>query len=118
VGGGEGVGQGIAAAAEPIVSVVAQAGYGKTTLLGAWAGREPDRVAWLSLDRHDNDLGLLVTYATAALNRVRSIDQRLLRPNPHGHTVASAATRVVSAMTEPRAPVALVLDNVEVLENP
>ena len=43
--------------------VCASAGFGKTTLVSAWAarlasmaGRPPISVAWLSLDRSDNDL--------------------------------------------------------------
>ena len=43
----------------------APAGFGKTTLLTAVAGRRPrrtPRVAWLSLDRRDNDPALFWTY--------------------------------------------------------
>ena len=34
----------------PIVSVVAPAGYGKTTLLAQWAERYGQAVAWVSVD--------------------------------------------------------------------
>ena len=33
----------------------ASAGFGKTTLLSAWASQTPGHVAWLSLDEQDND---------------------------------------------------------------
>src|SRR6516165_10673536 len=39
----------------PIVSVVAPAGYGKTTLLSQWAERNGQAFAWVSVDEGDND---------------------------------------------------------------
>ena len=39
----------------PIVSVVAPAGYGKTTLLSQWAERNGQSFAWVSVDEGDND---------------------------------------------------------------
>jgi LuxR family maltose regulon positive regulatory protein len=54
--------------------VSAPAGFGKTTLIGAWAGslrqaksQEPRRVAWLSLDEGDNDPVVFWAYLIAAL---------------------------------------------------
>src|ERR1700732_561481 len=38
----------------PIVSVVARPGYGKTTLLSYWAGRNSRPFAWVSVDEQDN----------------------------------------------------------------
>jgi LuxR family transcriptional regulator, maltose regulon positive regulatory protein len=44
----------------PVTLVCAPAGFGKTSLLAGWAAQLPaDAVAWLSLDRHDNDPGRL-----------------------------------------------------------
>jgi len=39
----------------PLVLLSAGAGYGKTTLLSAWASQRPLSVAWLTLDSLDND---------------------------------------------------------------
>ncbi len=57
--------------------VSAPAGFGKTTLVGDWAGglradadnnsHIANRVAWLSLDEGDNDLTRFLTYLVAAL---------------------------------------------------
>ena len=44
-----------AADSAPIVSVVAPAGFGKTTLLSQWAERNGQSFAWVSVDEADND---------------------------------------------------------------
>ena len=53
-----------------VVSVVAPAGYGKTTLLAQWAESWQQRVAWVSLDDRDNDPAVLLTYLAIAPDRV------------------------------------------------
>lgn len=49
-----------------IVGITAPAGYGKSTLLAEWARVEDRRVAWVSLDRFDDDPGALLTSLAAA----------------------------------------------------
>lgn len=50
-----------------VVSVTAPAGYGKSTMLAEWASRESRSVAWVSLERSDDDpASLLSAIATAA----------------------------------------------------
>ena len=54
----------------PLTLVSAPAGFGKTTLLAEWlAGAATDgaALAWLSLDRRDNDPVLFWTYLVTAL---------------------------------------------------
>src|SRR6202023_1801334 len=49
-----------------LVAVTAPAGYGKSTFLGEWAAVEDRRVAWVSLDRCDDDpAALLASLASA-----------------------------------------------------
>jgi LuxR family maltose regulon positive regulatory protein len=105
--------------AAPFVCVIAPAGYGKTTLLTQWAERTGRRVAWVSVDRHDNDPVVLLTYLAVALDRVEPIHpgvfQALTAPGVSvPATVVPQFTSAVSAMTE---PVTLVLDHVELLDN-
>ena len=45
----------LAAVTEPVVCLVAPPGYGKTTVAAQWAERKGGRVAWVALDRRDND---------------------------------------------------------------
>ena len=101
----------------PITVVAAPPGYGKTTLLAEWSRRHPSRFAWLSLDRHDNDLGRLVSYTAAALERIEPIDSELLGPSVGGRSVAAVASRVARAISAMKEPVVLVLDHVESLHN-
>jgi LuxR family maltose regulon positive regulatory protein len=102
-----------------IVSVVAPAGYGKSTLLAQWAARASGPVAWLSLDAADNDPETLLSYAAAALDRVEPIDVATIAPSGRGHTVAAAAVpRLTGAMAAMAEPVSLFLDHVEFVDNP
>lgn len=47
--------------------VIAPAGYGKTTLLSSWLDTGIMPSAWVSLDEHDNDLVVFVSYLIAAV---------------------------------------------------
>ena len=101
----------------PISVVAAPPGYGKTTLLAEWSRRRPSRVAWLSIDRHDNDLGRLIAYTAAALDRVDPIGTEALRVADGRHSVATVASRIAAVMSGMTEPVCLVLDHVEALHN-
>ena len=61
----------------PIVSVVAPAGYGKTTLLSQWAEANGQAFAWVSVDEADNDPKVLLSYVAEALDAVEPIDERV-----------------------------------------
>jgi LuxR family maltose regulon positive regulatory protein len=50
--------------------IAAPAGFGKTTLLGAWVASCGRQVAWLSLDNADNDPTRFLTYVVAALQKI------------------------------------------------
>jgi LuxR family maltose regulon positive regulatory protein len=54
--------------------ISAPAGFGKTTLVSEWAaGYTPDmRIAWVSLDKGDNDLARFLTYVVIAIQTVES----------------------------------------------
>src|SRR4051794_20565887 len=51
----------------PIVMLCAGPGYGKTTALAQWAvSQGKRRFAWISVDQHDNDPVVLLTYVAVA----------------------------------------------------
>jgi LuxR family maltose regulon positive regulatory protein len=69
-----------------LTSIIAPAGYGKTTLAAEWARRARPRVAWLTLDEYDNELSAFLAYTIAAV--------RTLYPNacPDTHGLLSTVT--------------------------
>ena len=77
-----------------VISVVAPAGFGKSTLLRQWADRDPRPGAWLTVDDDDNDPFVLLTYLAAALDRITPVDPEVLEqlavPYPSLHVTVSA----------------------------
>ena len=103
----------------PIVSVVAPAGYGKTTLLAQWAERNGQAFAWVSVDEGDNDPKVLLSYVAAALDAVEPIDERVFDAlaSPVSSVPGSVVPRLGRAFSSMTSPVVLVLDDVHVLGN-
>jgi LuxR family transcriptional regulator, maltose regulon positive regulatory protein len=108
-----------ASAQVPVISVVAPPGYGKTVLLSQWADQASHNVAWLSIEREDNDPAVLMAYLASALDRLQPIDVDVLRTRaPPGSSVAAIVARRVAATLSSMGCIALVLDHTELLHNP
>jgi LuxR family transcriptional regulator, maltose regulon positive regulatory protein len=103
----------------PVVSVVAPAGYGKTTLLAQWAERNGQAFAWVSVDEADNDPKVLLTYVAEALNAVEPVGWGVFDAlaSPASSVPGSVVPRLGSAFWSIATPVALVLDDVHLLRN-
>ena len=103
----------------PIVSVVAPAGYGKTTLLSQWAERDDQRFAWVSVDETDNDPKVLLTYVAEALNAVEPIGRHVFTAlaSPASSVPGSVVPRLGAAFSSMHSPITLVLDDVHLLRN-
>lgn len=86
----------------PVTVVTGPAGCGKTTLLAEWARRRDDRVAWLTLDEHDNE----PTRLRAALRDALGLTDTIPLTEP------GFSSAVIAAFDQVPAPVCLVLDNV------
>jgi LuxR family transcriptional regulator, maltose regulon positive regulatory protein len=101
------------AEAPPVISVVAPAGYGKSTLLAQWAERQRPRAGWVSVDERDNDPAVLLAYIATALDRIEPIGPAVFR----GLASPDAAVRVpvllASAIAAMDGPVSLVIDHLE-----
>ena len=108
--------------AESAVTLVsAPAGFGKTTLLAEWLAAAPAdgrSVAWLSLDRRDNDPALYWTYLVAALKTaahgVGASALSLLQP-PQPPSEAGLAT-LLNDLDAISNDVVLVLDDYHVID--
>ena len=108
----------VAAASSAVVSVVAPAGYGKTTFLAQWAESKEPRVGWVSVDDRDNDPVVLLSYIAMALDRIEAIDPRVFRALSSSGAGREGPRWLVAAMARMRQPGALVIDNLEVVTNP
>jgi LuxR family maltose regulon positive regulatory protein len=103
----------------PIVSVVAPAGYGKTTLLSQWAERNGQAFAWVTVDEADNDPKVLLTYIAEALDAVEPISGRVFDAlaSPASSVPGSVIPRLGAAFSSIATPMVLVLDDVHALQN-
>ena len=54
----------------PLTLVSAPAGYGKSTLVSCWLEARDVPSAWVSLDEHDSDPGVFLTYLFAAIQSI------------------------------------------------
>ena len=103
-----------------VVGVTAPAGYGKSTLLAQWARAEDRRVAWVSLDRFDDDPAALLTLLASAYARVSPGNADLVADmGGLGVSVLGrAAPRLASALRTSPAPFVLMLDDLHELRSP
>ena len=101
-----------------LVSVVAPAGYGKTTFLAQWAEPKKPRLGWVSVDDRDNDPVVLLSYIAVALDRIEAIDPRVFRALASSGAGPEVPRWLVAAMGTMSRPGALVIDNLEVVTNP
>ena len=114
------VGGMLGAGAARVVRIVAPPGYGKTTLLAQWARRAGRRTGWVTLDRGDNDPSVLLTYLAVALDRIEPIEPGVFRAlgSPDASLAGTVVPRLADAVRSMTEPIALALDQVEVLDNP
>ncbi len=101
----------------------APAGFGKTTLLSDWhASRTPEAspaVAWVSLDKGDNDPVRFLTYLMAALQTVEAqlgVTAQAMLQSPQSPPLESVLTALINDVTTVRDPFVLVLDDYDLIE--
>ena len=104
----------------PFASVIAPAGYGKTTLLALWAEKDPRPFAWVALDGRDDDAVLFMQYIAAALNRVEPLAPEVFDAlsGPGGSNWSTHVPRLGSALASLERPLVLVLDDLHAIANP
>ena len=97
--------------------VAAPAGYGKTTLVSAWLVGRDVRVAWLSLDGHDNDPLRFLGYVIAACREAapglgESARNALTSPQAAPASVVPLLVNDLAALSSTTdGPLVLVLDD-------
>ena len=103
-----------------VIGVTAPAGYGKSTLLVEWALAEERRVAWVSLDRFDDDPALLLTLLASAYAGVSPASAALIADMRGAglSVLGRAAPRLASAFRTSPVPFVLMLDDLHELRSP
>jgi LuxR family maltose regulon positive regulatory protein len=111
--------------ASTLVLVSAPAGFGKTTLLSGWLAAGPAAaaderlVAWLSLDRADNDPASFWTYVIAALRTAASgvgEGALALLHAPQPPPIETVLTVLLNDLGAIAAEIVLVLDDYHVID--
>ncbi len=101
--------------------IVAPAGYGKTTLVGAWLAQANLPYAWLSLDENDNDPALFLAALTTALATIfPGFGSDILEGinSPQNVPFADLAVLLINHLNELDRAFILVLDDYHVLHAP
>ena len=102
------------------VSVVAPAGFGKTTLLAHLAERDGRSFAMVALDERDNDPVVMLRYVAAALDRVEPVPASVFEAlsTPSRSVWPTCIPEVCAAFSAVTTPVVLVLDDVHLVSDP
>jgi LuxR family maltose regulon positive regulatory protein len=101
----------------PLTLLSASAGFGKTTLLSAWANQSTSQVAWLSLDDQDNDPTRFWVYVIAALrhsgSRLSAVGEAALAmlQSPQPPLLTGALTSLINELAALGQETALILDD-------
>src|SRR4051794_6772628 len=99
-------------------------GAGKTTLLASWtsAGRAPGRLAWISLDRHDNSPARFWSTVVAALAGAGALtDDRVaagISTPAFSALLGELPAAVAASLHDDGEPVVLVLDDFHEVRDP
>ena len=104
-----------------VIGVSAPAGYGKSTLLAQWARTEARPVAWVSLDRLDDDPAALLKLLATAHARISSDTEDLVDDMGGGvgeSVLGRAAPRLASAFRNTPSPFVFMLDDLHELRSP
>lgn len=103
----------------PLASIVAPAGYGKTTLLAQWAEADPRPFAWVALDGRDGSAVELLRYVAAAIHRVEPVPPEVFDAlsGPGASAWTKCVPRVGGALAALELPLVLALDDLHTVAN-
>lgn len=104
-----------------VALIAAPTGFGKTTLLSAWARQASRPAIWITLDEGDNDPARFGSYLLAALERhYPSIGapMRAMLQSPQPVPVEWGLTALINAIAAVGEPLTLVLDDCHTLDAP
>ncbi|GHO49734.1 LuxR C-terminal-related transcriptional regulator [Ktedonospora formicarum] len=110
------------ALSHPLTLLSAAAGWGKTTLISAWAQRHHEAVAWLSLEPLDNDpTRFWISLIAALRRRWPALGEQALTQMRARSPLASCVTILLNELAERTSevsPILLILDDYHVVDEP
>ena len=104
----------------PLTLIAAPAGFGKTTLAASGVAGCGSPVAWLSLDKHDNQVGRFLNYLVAALqgaDRRIGGDAALLLAGMQPAPAEAVLTSLVNDLDAAAGELVLVLDDYQFISS-
>jgi LuxR family maltose regulon positive regulatory protein len=110
----------LSASRQSFATIVAPAGYGKTTLLTQWAEADPRPFAWVALDGRDDDGVVFLRSIAAAVHRVEPVAPAVIDAlsGPGPGIWSTRVPHVGSALAGLERPLVLVLDDLHAVGNP
>ena len=108
-----------------LTTVTAPAGYGKTTLLRAWASQQQQMVGWLRLDSSDNELAKFLCYMIRAFPLLSvefqdTCTERVMQADPARLPAAleTIASAWIQALEQEERQMMIILDGFEHIRDP
>jgi LuxR family maltose regulon positive regulatory protein len=99
--------------------ISAPAGFGKTTLVSMWTAQATMPVAWLSLDREDNDINRFLAYIIAALQSIVpeiGMEALSLLRTPQSPDSDRILTNLLNDLADSENSIVLILDDYHLIE--
>jgi LuxR family maltose regulon positive regulatory protein len=102
-----------------IVVVSAPPGYGKTSLMVDWARRDLRKVAWVSLDRGDNNPAAFLATFAMAIQQLQPVDQAVFDDlaTPGGSVLGRAVPRLARTVKSCVQPFLLLVDDLHEVDD-
>lgn len=102
-----------------LILICAPAGFGKTTLLSDWVRQINLPVAWLSLDKGDNELSRFLVYLVAALQTIedglcKTVQAMVQSPQPP--PIETVLTELINEVASLSQDFILILDDYHTVE--